>query len=102
MRFAVAPPMPRAAPLRNATFPSNRFMPSPSASRRCADHPKAAMVEARREHALGGNMPPSLRRGWLIATAAMLALCLFALWQSLLLAMTDRLGPGPGFIPFWL
>jgi putative tricarboxylic transport membrane protein len=47
-------------------------------------------------------MPPSLRRGWLIATAAMLVLCLFALWQSSLLAMTDRLGPGPGFIPFWL
>jgi putative tricarboxylic transport membrane protein len=32
----------------------------------------------------------------------MLAFCLFALWQSLLLPLTDRLGPGPGFFPFWL
>jgi putative tricarboxylic transport membrane protein len=32
----------------------------------------------------------------------MLAFCLFTLWQSLLLSLTDRLGPGPGFFPFWL
>jgi putative tricarboxylic transport membrane protein len=50
----------------------------------------------------GTNVPPSLRRGWLIATAAMFVLCLFAIWQSLLLSLTDRLGPGPGFFPFWL
>lgn len=31
-----------------------------------------------------------------------MAFCLFALWQSLLLSLTDRLGPGPGFFPFWL
>jgi putative tricarboxylic transport membrane protein len=43
-----------------------------------------------------------MRQGRLIATAAMLAFCLFALWQSLLLPMMDRLGPGPGFFPFWL
>lgn len=43
-----------------------------------------------------------MRQGRLIATGVMLAFCLFALWQSLLLALTDRLGPGPGFFPFWL
>ena len=35
-----------------------------------------------------------MRQGRLIATGAMLAFCLFALWQSLLLSLTDRLGPG--------
>ena len=43
-----------------------------------------------------------MRQGRLIATGVMLAFCLFTLWQSLLLALTDRLGPGPGFFPFWL
>ncbi len=43
-----------------------------------------------------------MRQGRLIATGAMLAFCLFAVWQSLLLPLTDRLGPGPGFFPFWL
>src|SRR4029453_2239037 len=46
--------------------------------------------------------PPGMRQGRLIATGAMLVLCLFAIWQSLLLPLTDRLGPGPGFFPFWL
>ena len=43
-----------------------------------------------------------MRQGRLIATGAMLAFCLFTIWQSLLLPLTDRLGPGPGFFPFWL
>lgn len=43
-----------------------------------------------------------MRQGRLIATGAMLAFCLFAVWQSSLLALMDRLGPGPGFFPFWL
>jgi len=43
-----------------------------------------------------------MRQGRLIATGAMLAFCLFTLWQALLLPLTDRLGPGPGFFPFWL
>ncbi len=47
-------------------------------------------------------MSPDIRRGWLIATGVMLALCLFAIWQSLLLPLIDKLGPGPGFFPFWL
>lgn len=47
-------------------------------------------------------MPAGARQGWLIATGVMLALCLLALWQSSLLALTDKLGPGPGFFPLWL
>lgn len=47
-------------------------------------------------------MPSGARQGWLIATGMMLALCLFFLWQSWLLPLTDKLGPGPGFFPFWL
>ena len=43
-----------------------------------------------------------MRQGRLIATGAMLVFCLFAVWQSSLLSLTDRLGPGPGFFPFWL
>ncbi|MBI2737967.1 MAG: tripartite tricarboxylate transporter TctB family protein [Rhodospirillales bacterium] len=43
-----------------------------------------------------------MRQGRLVATGAMLVFCLFAIWQSLLLPLTDRLGPGPGFFPFWL
>lgn len=43
-----------------------------------------------------------MRQGRLVATGAMLAFCLFAIWQSLLLPLMDRLGPGPGFFPFWL
>jgi putative tricarboxylic transport membrane protein len=50
----------------------------------------------------GGTMPSGARTGWLIATGAMLALCLFAVWQSWLLPLSDKLGPGPGFFPFWL
>ena len=43
-----------------------------------------------------------MRQGRLIATGVMLVFCVFAMWQSLLLSLTDRLGPGPGFFPFWL
>jgi putative tricarboxylic transport membrane protein len=58
------------------------------------------MLPAEQEKKQGG--PPGMRQGRLIATGVMLAFCLFALWQSLLLSLTDRLGPGPGFFPFWL
>jgi putative tricarboxylic transport membrane protein len=47
-------------------------------------------------------MAPGARQGWLVATGIMLALCLLAVWQSSLLALSDKLGPGPGFFPFWL
>ena len=43
-----------------------------------------------------------MRQGRLVATGVMLAFCLFAVWQSWLLPLTDRLGPGPGFFPFWM
>jgi putative tricarboxylic transport membrane protein len=43
-----------------------------------------------------------MRQGRLVATGMMLAFCLFAAWQSWLLPLTDRLGPGPGFFPFWM
>ena len=47
-------------------------------------------------------MESGLRRGWQVATAVMLLTCLFMAWQSLQLSLFDRLGPGPGFFPFWL
>jgi putative tricarboxylic transport membrane protein len=43
-----------------------------------------------------------MRRGWQAASLAMLALCLFFSWESWKLSLSDRLGPGPGFFPFWL
>ena len=43
-----------------------------------------------------------MRQGRLVATGVMLVFCLLAAWQSYLLPLTDRLGPGPGFFPFWM
>jgi putative tricarboxylic transport membrane protein len=43
-----------------------------------------------------------MRRGWQVASVIMLALCLFFMWESWQLSLSDRLGPGPGFFPFWL
>ena len=43
-----------------------------------------------------------MRQGRLVATGVMLVFCLLAVWQSYLLPLTDRLGPGPGFFPFWM
>lgn len=47
-------------------------------------------------------MPRDARQGWLVATGIMLVLCVLAVWQSSLLPLSDKLGPGPGFFPFWL
>ena len=47
-------------------------------------------------------MTTGMRRGWQVAAIIMLLLCLFMIWQSLLLSLRDKLGPGPGFFPFWL
>jgi putative tricarboxylic transport membrane protein len=44
----------------------------------------------------------SLRRGWQAAALALLALFGFFVFESLRLSLTDALGPGPGFFPFWL
>lgn len=43
-----------------------------------------------------------LKRGWLAGSVCFLGLFCFGIWQSLLLPFGDRIGPGPGFFPFWL
>lgn len=43
-----------------------------------------------------------MRQGRLVATGVLLLFCLVAAWQSWKLPLTDRLGPGPGFFPFWM
>jgi putative tricarboxylic transport membrane protein len=43
-----------------------------------------------------------VRRGRLVACVCLLGLFLAALVTSLDYSLTDALGPGPGFFPFWL
>jgi putative tricarboxylic transport membrane protein len=43
-----------------------------------------------------------MKRGWQVFSASLLALFLFAIWQSSKLSLVDKLGPGPGFFGFWL
>jgi len=43
-----------------------------------------------------------VRRGWLVACACLLGLFGAALVTSLDYSLSDALGPGPGFFPFWL
>lgn len=43
-----------------------------------------------------------MRRGWQITGVIMLLICIFTAWEAHDLALFDRLGPGPGFFPFWL
>ena len=43
-----------------------------------------------------------MKRPWQIATLAFLALSIFVLIHSLTYPYKDRLGPGPGFFPFWM
>jgi putative tricarboxylic transport membrane protein len=40
--------------------------------------------------------------GWRVAGLGFLALSVLSLTQSLRFSLTDELGPGPGFFPFWL
>jgi len=47
-------------------------------------------------------MTVAMRLGWLVATLVMLVICLITAYEATLLALFDRLGPGPGFFPFWL
>lgn len=47
-------------------------------------------------------MSAAMRRGWLITGVAMLLICIATLWEAHYLSLFDRLGPGPGFFPFWL
>ena len=43
-----------------------------------------------------------MRRGWQVACVCLLGIFLAALVTSLGYSLTDALGPGPGFFPFWL
>jgi putative tricarboxylic transport membrane protein len=43
-----------------------------------------------------------MRRGWQLAAGVLFIVCLIWGWQSVQLSLVDRLGPGPGFFPFWL
>jgi putative tricarboxylic transport membrane protein len=44
----------------------------------------------------------SQRRGWQAAAVAFAALFAFFAFESFKLSLSDALGPGPGFFPFWL
>ena len=43
-----------------------------------------------------------MRRGWLVACICLLGVFAAALVTSLDYSLSDALGPGPGFFPFWL
>jgi putative tricarboxylic transport membrane protein len=43
-----------------------------------------------------------MRKGWQVTGVIMLLLSLITAWEAHNLALFDRLGPGPGFFPFWL
>ena len=43
-----------------------------------------------------------MRRGWQVACICLLGIFVPALIISLGYSLTDALGPGPGFFPFWL
>ena len=43
-----------------------------------------------------------MKRGWQLATVALLVLFGWFAYASLQLSLRDSLGPGPGFFPFWL
>ena len=43
-----------------------------------------------------------MKRGWQVASWAMLAICALFAYESFQLSLSDALGPGPGFFPFWL
>jgi putative tricarboxylic transport membrane protein len=43
-----------------------------------------------------------VRRGWLVACVCLLGVFAAALVTSLDYSLSDALGPGPGFFPFWL
>jgi putative tricarboxylic transport membrane protein len=43
-----------------------------------------------------------MRRGWQVAAWTLLVICLLFTYESFQLSLSDTLGPGPGFFPFWL
>ncbi len=50
----------------------------------------------------GTRVSPLMRRGWQVTSLIMLLICIVTGWEAHNLALFDRLGPGPGFFPFWL
>lgn len=50
----------------------------------------------------GTRVSPLMRRGWQVTSLIMLLICILTGWEAHNLALFDRLGPGPGFFPFWL
>ncbi len=61
------------------------------------------MLDSRR----GGRKPcrrgsKALKLGWQVACLCLLGIFVPALLTSLGYSLTDALGPGPGFFPFWL
>src|SRR5262245_62238144 len=53
-------------------------------------------------HRFLGEEEMSQTRGWQVAAVALFALFGWFVFESLQLSLTDALGPGPGFFPFWL
>jgi putative tricarboxylic transport membrane protein len=43
-----------------------------------------------------------LKRGWQVASWTLLATFALFAYESFQLSLSDTLGPGPGFFPFWL
>jgi putative tricarboxylic transport membrane protein len=43
-----------------------------------------------------------MKRGWQVASIALLVLFAFFAYESLQLSLSDAIGPGAGFFPFWL
>jgi putative tricarboxylic transport membrane protein len=43
-----------------------------------------------------------MRRGWQVAAWTLLAISVLFSYESFQLSLSDTLGPGPGFFPFWL
>ena len=43
-----------------------------------------------------------MRRGWQVAACTLLAISVLFSYEAFQLSLSDTLGPGPGFFPFWL
>ena len=43
-----------------------------------------------------------MKRGWQVAAWTLLVICVLFSYESFQLSLSDTLGPGPGFFPFWL
>jgi putative tricarboxylic transport membrane protein len=65
-------------------------------------HPENARSPAAREEAMPTSGNKALRLGWQVACVCLLGIFVPALVTSLGYSLTDALGPGPGFFPFWL